>query len=52
MGSQKLSGARALGMRAIHLRDPRERGHERPDEEIDWTGEVITSIGDVLDCLG
>jgi len=51
-GSQELSGARALGMRPILLSDPRELGHERPDEEVGWRGEVITSIVDVLDLLG
>jgi len=51
-GSQELSGARALGMRPILLSDLRELGHERPDEEGGWRGEVITSIVDVLDLLG
>jgi putative hydrolase of the HAD superfamily len=51
-GSQELSGARALGMRPVLLSDPREHGNERPDEEIGWSGEVITSIADVLDLVG
>ena len=51
-GSQEWSGARALGMRPILLRDPWERDHERPDEEVGWRGEVITSIVDVRDLLG
>jgi hypothetical protein len=38
-------------MRPILLSDPREHGHERPDEEVGWRGEVITSIVDVLDLL-
>ena len=50
-GSQELSGARALGMRPILLSDPRERSHERPDEEVGWRGEAITSIANVLDLL-
>lgn len=49
----ELSGARAVGMRVVRLRDPGEREGEfyRPDEE-PWDGPTIGSLPEVLPLLG
>jgi putative hydrolase of the HAD superfamily len=51
-GSHELSGAKALGMHAVLVADPREDGRERPDEEIDWTGDRISSLSEISSLLG
>ncbi len=49
----ELSGARAVGMRVVRLRDPAEREGEfyRPDEE-PWEGPTIGSLPELLPLLG
>jgi putative hydrolase of the HAD superfamily len=49
-GSSELSGATAMGMRAVLLRIDHER-HVRYDEEVDWRGEVITDLATVPELL-
>jgi len=51
-GSHELSGARALGMDAVLVADPREEGRERPDEELDWDGDTVSSLAEILARLG
>jgi putative hydrolase of the HAD superfamily len=51
-GSHELSGARALGMDAVLVADPREAGRERIDEEAGWDGDTIISLAEVLVRLG
>jgi putative hydrolase of the HAD superfamily len=51
-GSHELSGARALGMHPVLVADPREEGRERPDEEIDWAGDKISSLSEIPTRLG
>jgi putative hydrolase of the HAD superfamily len=51
-GSHELSGAKALAMHAVLISDPREDGRERPDEEINWTGDRITSLREISPLLG
>lgn len=48
----ELSGARAVGMRVVRLRDPAEREGEyyRPDEE-PWEGPTIGSLAELLPLL-
>jgi putative hydrolase of the HAD superfamily len=49
----ELTGARAVGMRVVRLRDPAEPEGEfyRPDEE-PWEGPTIGSLGELLALLG
>jgi len=49
-GSSELSGATAVGLRAILLRVPGEH-HFRYDEEVGWQGETIEDLSSVLDLL-
>ena len=47
-GSNELSGASELGMRAMLLSDPNLRDTDRFDDEIDWNGERIGSLSELL----
>ena len=47
-GSNELSGASELGMHAMLLSDPNLRDTDRFDEEIDWNGERIGSLSELL----
>lgn len=49
--SSELSGARALGMRAIWFDDVDGEGTERPDHEVGWDGERITDVNDLAGLL-
>ena len=49
--SNELSGARALGMRAIWYDDGGNQLTERPDQEIGWDGERISDLADIQDRL-
>jgi putative hydrolase of the HAD superfamily len=43
-GSNELAGARALGMRAVHLNVEAEAGSPVYEKHAQWDGEVITSL--------
>lgn len=45
--STELSGARALGMRAIWFDDGGDDGSDRPDAEIEWSGERIMHLSEL-----
>jgi putative hydrolase of the HAD superfamily len=47
-GSGELAGARAVGMRAVHLAVPDEVEAVVYERHAEWDGEVITSLADVL----
>lgn len=49
-GSSELSGALAMGMRPVWLRIEEER-HARYDQEIDWGGECIADLAEVIGLL-
>ncbi|MBW8078548.1 MAG: HAD-IA family hydrolase [Gallionella sp.] len=50
-GSGELSGARSLGMEAIRVVESSETGIDRPDEELDWDGDSIRSLRELLERL-
>ena len=47
-GSYELKGATALGIRAVRFVPPDALRGESIDEELDWTGEVVTDLVDLL----
>jgi putative hydrolase of the HAD superfamily len=51
-GSHELTGAQALGMRAVRLRRPGEEEAERYDHDAAFTGETITDLAELLTLLG
>ena len=51
-GSRELTGAQALGMRAIRLLRPGEEEADRYDHDVAFTGEAIAGLGDLLPLLG
>ncbi|WP_375490525.1 HAD family hydrolase [uncultured Jatrophihabitans sp.] len=50
-GSNELAGARAVGMRPVHLAVTAEAGGVVYGRHLDWDGETITSLEQVLDLL-
>lgn len=50
-GSDELPGARAVGMRAIHLAVPAEASGVVYDRHDSWDGESVASLGEVLDLV-
>ena len=50
--SNELSGARALGMRAIWYDDLGAQPTDRPNAEVAWRGERINNLNDLGDMLG
>jgi putative hydrolase of the HAD superfamily len=50
-GSNELPGARAIGLRAVHLAVADERDGVVYGRHDDWDGEVVTSLAGVLDLL-
>jgi putative hydrolase of the HAD superfamily len=51
-GSRELTGAQALGMRALRLLRPGEEEAERYDHDAAFTGEAIVGLPDLLALLG
>ena len=54
-GSRELTGALAVGMRAVRLAVTREGGERREarfDPEVDWTGPTVGCLSDLLDFPG
>src|SRR5206468_8073197 len=51
-GSNELVGARAVGMRAVHLSVPGEGGGVVYGRHAAWDGEVVSSLADVPGLLG
>jgi putative hydrolase of the HAD superfamily len=47
-GSDELAGARAVGMRAVHLAVPDDSEAVVYERHLQWDGEVITALADVL----
>lgn len=47
-GSNELVGARSLGMRAVHLAVPEERGGLVYGKHQSWDGEAVASLRDIL----
>ena len=47
-GSNELSGARSLGMRAIRVDEFSSCKADRNDEEVDWDGDTIETLGDLF----
>jgi putative hydrolase of the HAD superfamily len=47
-GSNELSGARSLGMKAIRVDEFTSREADRDNEEIDWDGDTIDALSDLL----
>lgn len=47
-GSDELAGARAVGMRPVHLAVPGEAEALVYGRHLDWDGDVVTSLRDVL----
>jgi putative hydrolase of the HAD superfamily len=50
-GSDELAGARAVGMRAVHLAVPDDVAAVVYGRHVQWDGEVITSLAAVLDLV-
>ena len=50
-GSDELAGARAVGMRPVHLRIPAEQESVVYDRHVGWDGESITALPEVLTLL-
>jgi putative hydrolase of the HAD superfamily len=51
-GSRELTGARALGMRAVRLLRPGEEEADRYDHDVAFTGEAIATLSELLVFLG
>jgi putative hydrolase of the HAD superfamily len=49
--SHELTGARAVGMRPVMIRDPGESADAHFIDREDWSGEVISSLQEVLDLV-
>jgi putative hydrolase of the HAD superfamily len=51
-GSNELTGAAAFGMRAVQIRGPEFADAHTYDAEVDWDGEVIHALPEVLAIVG
>lgn len=47
-GSNELSGARSLGMTAIQVDEHTSHAADRNDEEVNWVGDSIHHLGDLI----
>jgi len=50
-GSNELAGARAVGMRAVHLAVPAEQGSVVYERHVAWDGETISTLTELLTLL-